>query len=447
MSWKKEAYWYEWERPHKKGNRKKEDQGDTKTKGKKNVLLVGYDGKAVDVDSAGSSWQQSQPLSQETQALTENRRLKEAMRFMLDKVAPTDAEKAEIPDEVKELVRIDPRESIRLRQKELNEERKKINKIDKTKDSIDKKSKNFQVWKETVETGIRQEEKRHTSEMAELAQELKSLERQRDGIEPITVDTDDEEEPHRELVKENRQLHKEISSLKTDLQEVVAYTSQLDQKNARMMEQLQAQMMSLVGAIQGNVMTPHVPVACPEQNVKGRRKTLGTVLEKEKKEKDSLAKVKEEPGRGRSRTPDAERRVAKIPKVIQDYESQQLKDELLKYPEECQMAVLQTIQQDPEDYKTWDAVLGLIVTTHTQMLHACVGMGDGSTVPGAETAASVGPVELLPLQSHPVLQPFGKTSTRSRQLGDGPYTPPGLHHSSMALTPDGGRKSLMEGMS
>ena len=447
MSWKKEAYWYDWEKPQKKGNRKKEEVKDPKAKGKENVFLVGYDGKAVEVDEqSGSSWASSQSTSQEAQMQAENRRLKDAMRYMLEKVAPTDEEKAKIPDSVKELVQIDPRESIRLRQKELNEERKKINKLDKAKDTMEKKSKSFQSWKETIESGIRKEEKRHSSELAEISAEIKSLERQRDGIEPIPVDSEGAgESEDAELRVENRRLQQELTGLRSEMQDVVAYTMQQEQRQTQMMEQLQAQMMGLVSAIQGSTLTTPPTVTSPDQDVKSRRKTLGIVLQEEKTEGRSLTKVKQEDGRERSRTPDAERRAAKQPKIAPDYESQQLKTELARYPEECQMAVLQTIHQDPDAYVTWEAVSNMIVATHTQMLNACVEVELSKEM--EESRGGRSGMEHLPIQAHPVLQPFGKSQVKNKKLGDGPYSPPGLGNPPAVMTPDGGRIPAMERMS
>ena len=446
MSWNKEAYWYDWEKPQKKGNRKKEELQDAKNKGKKQVFLMGYDGKAVDVeDSAGASWQSSSSNVQEVNMQTENRRLKEAVRFMLGKIAPTDEEKASIPDDVKELVRIDPRESIRLRQKELNEERKKINKLDKAKDTMEKKSTSFQSWKETIESGIRKEEKRHSNELAEISAEIKSLERQRDGVDPIHVDSEDEEVGDEVgLRKENRRLQEEVTGLRSDMQTVMAYTMQQEQKNAQMMEQLQAQMMGLVSALQGSVLTTPPPATSPTQDVKIRKKTLGMALQEEKAEGKAMTKVKEE-CRERSRTPEAERRAVKQPKITQDFESQQLKTELARYPEECQMAVLQTIQQDPEAYVSWEAVSNMIIATHNRMLQACV------EVPMDKSAEAppglLLPSEHLPISAHPVMQPFGKSLTKSKKMGEGPYSPSALSRLPAARTPDGGSLPAMERMS
>ena len=311
---------------------------------------------------------------------------------------------------------------------------------------MEKKSKNFQSWKETIESGIRKEEKRHSSELAEISAEIKSLERQRDGVEPIPIDSEGEgESEDPELRAENRRLQQELTGLRSEMQDVVAYTMQRDQRQAQMMEQLQAQMMGLVSAIQGSTLTSPPPVTSPDQDVKSRRKTLGIVLQEEKIEGKSLTKVKQEDGRERSRTPDAERRAAKQPKIAPDYESQQLKTELARYPEECQMAVLQTIHQDPDAYVKWEAVSNLIVSIHTQMLNACVAV-DLNKELEVPTSGRSEPGH-LPIQDHPVLQPFGKSQVKSKKQGDGPYTPPGLGHISAAMTPDGGRISAMERMS
>eukprot|EP00913_Durusdinium_trenchii_P009899 g9291.t1 len=294
----------------------------------------------------------------------ENRQLKEVMRFMLTKIAAPE----EIPEAVADLVKEDPRESIKMRQKELNAERKSVNKLMKVREQINKKEQKYQSWKHEIQDGLQREEKRHAGVITELQQQLKALEREKDGVDPILIDSDgDEEAPGG-----NGRLRAELTEVKSQMQEFVTYTTQMEAKNAMILEQLQVQMMGLVGALQGSTLTARPPIASPEQEVKQNRKTLGLVLGMEKSAEPGTVKVKEELHRGRSRSPTAEHRQPKIPKVANEYESTQLKTELMRYPEECQMAVLQMIQEAPESYRSWASVQELIVSTHNRMLMACV---------------------------------------------------------------------------
>eukprot|EP00913_Durusdinium_trenchii_P012304 g11553.t1 len=321
-------------------------------------LGVSYDAHVVNIgvgEQFSSGFVGANPNSKipEAQIQAENRKLREAMRFLLNKVAPTDEEKEQIPEDVKELVRIDPREQLRLRQKELNEERKQLTKLEKAKDSLDKKSKNFQSWKETVETGIRSEEKRHSTELAEISAEIKSLERQRDGIEPIQVDTDEEDDAG--IREENKRLHKEISGLKADLREVAAYTTQLDKKNGMMMEQMSHQLQTIMSCFQS--LAPMGPMLewSPQQRVHAR----GTIAEEIKRNGPKQVETKKEdrsrsPARRSGEDQDAEpvwpeEAVDTAGEVVDEAE---IKAFLSGLPEEIQMQFIQLREGEPERYQT-----------------------------------------------------------------------------------------------
>lgn len=420
MSWKKEANWQTWEYPSKKGNRKK-DELKNKEK-KKNAVLIGYDGKAVDLDeSSSSSWRSSQSSSQEAQIQAENRKLREAMRFLLNKVAPTDEEKEQIPEDVKELVRIDPREQLRLRQKELNEERKQLTKLEKAKDSLDKKSKNFQSWKETVETGIRSEEKRHSTELAEISAEIKSLERQRDGIEPIQVDTDEEDDAG--IREENKRLHKEISGLKADLREVAAYTTQLDKKNGMMMEQMSHQLQTIMSCFQSLAPMGPMPEWSPQQRVHAR----GTIAEEIKRNGPKQVETKKEdrsrsPARRSGEDQDAEpvwpeEAVDTAGEVVDEAE---IKAFLSGLPEEIQMQFIQLREGEPERYQTRSEIQYLMAYVMEQEKQARgSASGTEKSVPLPLTDLQVEePTATRPFRPMDPLLPFGGTGHRNGKAAE-----------------------------
>ena len=80
-------------------------------------FLIGYDGKKVELKQPAGSLSLS---SASSSATDENKILKEAVRYLLSKTP----EPEEVPHGVKSLVAVDPREELRLRQKELNQEKK-----------------------------------------------------------------------------------------------------------------------------------------------------------------------------------------------------------------------------------------------------------------------------------------------------------------------------------
>ena len=216
----------------------------------------------------------------------ENTKLKEAMRFIIDKMAPTEEAKQELPAGVKELIKVDPRESLKIRQKELNNERKQLNKLEKTKEVLETKEKSFGEWKQNVPDGVIKEEKRHQQTMAELQEQIKKLERQRDGVEPIDVESDAEE-----AKAEQDGMKQELADLRMDMRNMMAYTSHLETQNVRLAEQMTQQLGSIMSCLQASPPMGTLGNWSPEQRVHGPGNTIGGLIDK--------GKVKDENARAR----------------------------------------------------------------------------------------------------------------------------------------------------
>lgn len=205
-----------------------EERGQSQ--GKQTIYFLGYDGKAIEVDLPdSSSGGASSGASGEVALQQENQKLREAMKFVVEQITPNAEAKEKLPDHVKDLLKEDPRQNLKQRQKELNEERKQLNKLAKVKEALEKKEAKYNNWHHTMTAGFKKEEKRYTTEIAELQEEVKSLERQRDGIDPIEVDDSEEES------NAVRYLHKEIGDLKEGMSQMIVYTADTRQSSSRRM--------------------------------------------------------------------------------------------------------------------------------------------------------------------------------------------------------------------
>lgn len=145
-----------------KGKQEKEKPKPEKAeKGK--MTFIGYDGKKVDVQEERHGAPSSSASSTSVEAVLkeENRLLKEAMRQIRD---GKDVQLAEDP-EIGPLLEKDPRESLKERQKMLNQERKTINRVEKIRASILEEEKRFAGWKRFMDAGMKQEAQRHASTM------------------------------------------------------------------------------------------------------------------------------------------------------------------------------------------------------------------------------------------------------------------------------------------
>ena len=315
------AYYYETKKPEKRGNDKQ----------KKAVL---YDGKAVELEESGSALPRSSSSSQSDSALKEeNQKLRETMKFLVEKIVPKEEDQQHLPEAVQEVLKTDPREIIKQKQKALNQERKALNKVTKVRETMDRKEKSFSEWKYSIQEGIRKEEKRVATEVAELREELRSIEAGKED--PLMVaDSDDEN-------KIDQAVQGELRAMRQEFRGLTSYTAHLEAKNAAMMEQMQAQMSAIMGALQGATLTTGPRVSSPQQPLV-RKKTIGTEILSTREDGKERA--------DRSRSPDHGSGLKRIRISKEcDYTSQELKAELNKYPDQCQQIVLQTMSDYPRD--------------------------------------------------------------------------------------------------
>ena len=118
MGWNKNKGWpkqsQEWDQSWGRDRKKKEEK---EVKG--GVVLYDYDGKKIDLSDGGSGLRSTSSSSKEVQLQTENRKLKEAFRKLMD---PKSTEK-DVPEEVQKILETNPREELKEKQRLLNEER------------------------------------------------------------------------------------------------------------------------------------------------------------------------------------------------------------------------------------------------------------------------------------------------------------------------------------
>ena len=169
----------------------------------------------------------------------ENKQLKAAVKFVLENMSG----KVEIPADFQDLVKEDPRESLRERQKALNQERRGLNRLEKVKDSIEKEEGKFRSWKEWMSLGLKQEEKRHGDALTQLQEQLRSLERQRDGVDPVEVDSESDAEGVKPAIVH---LEKELAGMRQDFKDLTTYTAQLEHRNYQMIDNMHSQMMAML---------------------------------------------------------------------------------------------------------------------------------------------------------------------------------------------------------
>ncbi|CAK8985713.1 unnamed protein product [Durusdinium trenchii] len=214
MSWQgyyedgwKSANPQRWKNKDKKQPKKK-DEG---------FLIYGYDGKKVKVDEPVSKGQSSQS-SLESSLREENTKLKRAMQFVMEKIS----EKDKVPEEYTELVKISPRELLKQKQRELNEERKSLNRLSKAKENLEKEESRWESWKERMDRGFLQEQKRHAEALAGLKEEIKNIEQEGDDEATMVSDSDDDSKAT---------IKKQFKEIQEGLVGLTAYTAELEAKN------------------------------------------------------------------------------------------------------------------------------------------------------------------------------------------------------------------------
>ena len=439
MPWKKGKDWFwdqsQWSVP--KGRKK-----DTKNTKDGKVFMVGYDGRRIEFEGeSGSSSHGWYAGSQEAQLKEENQKLKETMRNLMQKDTVKD-----VPKEVIDLVKEDPREQLKAKQKELNAERKALNRLCKVKEDMAQKEVDFRSWKDSISEGVRKEEKRYSGAMAELQEELKRLEKTKDGEsdpEMLVIDSDGEEQR-----QETNKLKQELRQIKSRFQEYAEYTTQLEVRNAQMFDAMQAQMSQLIGAIQGSSLVGDIPNSSPKQEVK-IPKTIGTQIKEESKSYSPERK------RGRSRTPSKRSRHLE-PQAELQYKYEDLEEEMSVLTERDQQRVLQAITTNPANYVTWESALALIQKLQPkQEIAAPVprmanmpleeGKAEGGTFAPCLNGTSLKEAGSdLPIALEHPCRPFRRFNGKDKM---GPYTTPTRSEKENAKTPDGGSRVNMDLMS
>ena len=224
-SWDAQTWWEEPRVKKEKGKGKGRGKGkgtavEKMAKGKKKEeqpLLLGYDGAPVAFSSSSSSSTASTKQDKMEPGLKEdNWKLKQAIRFLLDKVET----KEPVPEEVQELVQEDPRELIRQKQKALNEERKLLNKSEKLQESIREKQEKFAAWDQYIRGGLQTEAQRLQNEIAEMKETMKKEEKDEKAGMDLDVDNEDPDG-----------LRAEITQLKHGMEQMMNYTAQMESKS------------------------------------------------------------------------------------------------------------------------------------------------------------------------------------------------------------------------
>ncbi|CAK9098955.1 unnamed protein product [Durusdinium trenchii] len=328
MSWRKgqkqlwtEPAWQE-EKWAKDGwarkNRKKEEP-------KEKPVFYGYDGKPVHRDG-GSGRPSSQSTSKQEMSVTEeNTKLKATIRFLAQKVAATD----EVPEDVQDYLKEDPREALKARQRELNQERKVLNRTAKLKDDIRKKEEKFRTWKEDIEAGVKSETQRVNSTLAELQEALKAAE----NGEVIHLEDDESKEQIPETMRQ------EVEALRAGYGQMESYLCQMEARNQQMAAQMQTMM-----------------------------ETFQTM------------------GKSRSRSPIR----VKTEEMEEEISSAEIKARLSMVPEAVQMCALQRMQDNPSQFKTGPQVEELIAQALEEFKEAQI-KPIVALVPDAETSQALKP--------------------------------------------------------
>eukprot|EP00913_Durusdinium_trenchii_P023688 g22251.t2 len=222
MTWKQNKNWnpkaqawkQAWpsEQPEKPKTKKEDKEKDK-------AFFVGYDGKKVPLPSGHVASSGSTSLATtgaaNSQVLEENRKLRDVFKLILDRDAGKETGKnpTDLVEECKKLVH-NPRESLRERQRELNKEKKSINKAEKLEIAIKEKEDSFVKWKAGFHEMLKAEEKRYEEEVKALREELKLVE---EGPEINSMDADSDGE----LIAKN--VAEDLSQVKAQMDQMATY--------------------------------------------------------------------------------------------------------------------------------------------------------------------------------------------------------------------------------
>ena len=167
--------------------------------------------------------------------IEENKKLRDALRNLVDK-GPKDGDST-VVEECKKLVH-DPREELRVRQRELNKEKKAITKQQKIEQTIKEKQESFQAWRAGFMEGLKGEDARHQEEIEALRKELKE-------------NTEDEEkmDEEDETDKDKGLVFQELAEVKHRMSYMASYVEAMERKNQQLVSEMSSQVQSLVSAM------------------------------------------------------------------------------------------------------------------------------------------------------------------------------------------------------
>ncbi|CAK9026497.1 unnamed protein product [Durusdinium trenchii] len=335
----------------------KEQKGKPETSG---FVMYSHDGKRVELKGNAESGKRSgsSSASQSDGSIKEeNQKLKDAIRRMLQAEKPEDADL----DAVRTLIKVDPREEIRQRQRQLNQERRILNRAENLKETLHKKENSYQSWKRNMQEGLAQEDRRLSKELAELQAEIKAAEEKElndaemDG-EPSDVDPT--------LVDVTRQVvQDELKEMKDQMGQFASYAAQMERQNQHLTEQV-AMLLNTLHARSGDFIPKESPQHPHPRPSFARFEGAG--VEEHKRTQKGYESIKiandEIYTRGCQEDP---------------VNHAEVKHLLTGVSEEAQRYFLQNMQNEPEKFPTMRAAAGTGTSMPSEMRASAV-----SPVPG-----------------------------------------------------------------
>ena len=386
MTWKSQKEWnpraQEWRQSwprdtkgEKEKAKKQKDQGSGK-----GHFFVAHDGRKVQVPQ-GPGTSSAASSSSSTQAMIEeNKKLRDALRNLVDK-GPKDGDST-VVEECKKLVH-DPREELRVRQRELNKEKKAITKQQKIEQTIKEKQESFQAWRAGFMEGLKGEDARHQEEIEALRKELKE-------------NTEDEEkmDEEDETDKDKGLVFQELAEVKHRMSYMASYVEAMERKNQQLVSEMSSQVQSLVSAMR----TTHQQELFNQESPQIVKTPSRVAL---------AAGGGETAGRSdRSRSP-----CKKTDKEVEEENASREKEELFHrilrdVPMEIYVEVRAIVEAEIASYQTKEQVDDLVRYMIAQ----------AKALPPAVTLDSLDSPSETPGMIRPVLQPFGGPSHPYKKL-------------------------------
>lgn len=364
----------------------KSDQGQEKEKDKKKkepsvarsqksevLELISYDGKRValpdDKGAGGSSSASSSGLQEE------NKRLKDALKYFANK-----KEDEEVPEDYRPFLHEDPRESLRVQQRELNKQKKMIGRVEKIRSTMEEKSQRWVRWKARILRGLELEEQRYKEEYKQLEDELQAVETGKEvPMDLENVGTDG-----------HGGVEDELTEVKHQVGQMADYMQRIEKRNLDLTLQVQDLITAVREAKQCDVLQPS-----PQKPIRGSGFTLPIEVLPSHKGDKSRSSSKE-----RSRSPCRvhEEPTLKLTEVVKEAGLEHLLAGMSPEHHDHLMAI---ITSEPANFQNPKQVQELIHTMMTQQLAEQTAVMDA----GLEDPIKNG--------RRDVLKPFGLPRERS----------------------------------